>query len=241
MSLAIGTVRKSLMKSVVSAKTAKLGLKVTSKDTTRTAIAHQAVSLKESMGHILSAFERYILGFQITPQIKTDALDPMGDFGANLVILARFLKVKTPTASKKVRLAGTTTAGLLRLDNITTKILGLAEKSLFSEPKMRIVNKIVNMPNSKQATEGGVLKEQRDIKVLDLQAEKDAELSREKELAKLTEEAIDLYWRLCFSIYNQPPSFVLAHKLSRLAQESTEGDTPNPGVEVAEKELAQTA
>ena len=58
----------------------------------------------------------------------------LGDIGYDLTALARVLKVKLPSSTKKSKLVGTRGAALLQLDSLATDLLRQVEQSLFRHP-----------------------------------------------------------------------------------------------------------
>ena len=82
----------------------------------------------------------------------------LGDIGYDLTALARVLKVKMPSTTKKVKLVGTRGAAMLQLDSLTTDLLRQVEQGLFVSPKMTTVKKIVSMPQKGGARKSGTWK-----------------------------------------------------------------------------------
>jgi hypothetical protein len=197
--IGMATFRKNVLKTV-NIKQSKLALKFTAKKNHKTAISAAVVSVSRDVGEVMA---------------KQELKPAMGDLGADLVVLCRFLKVKTPTTTKKSKLVGTRTAALLQLGSLSTDMLATVGDALFAAPKMKTVKKLVNIPN------GGkdVHKEERDVQVIDVDLEGKAEQEREERLRKLTAQMVDLYWKLCFDVYAQPPAALLLQKLERLVSE----------------------
>jgi hypothetical protein len=212
--IGMATFRKNVLKTV-NIKQSKLALKFTAKKNHKTAIAAAVVRVSRDVGVVLEKQRNYLLGLQMTQESKQELRPVMGDLGADLVVLCRFLKVKTPTTTKKSKLVGTRGAALLQLDSLSTDMLATIGDALFAAPKMKTVKKLVNIPN------GGkdVHKEERDVQVIDVEAEGKAEQEREERLRKLTSQVVDLFWKMCFDIYAQPPAVLLQQKLERLVSE----------------------
>jgi hypothetical protein len=212
--IGMATFRKNVLKTV-NIKQSKLALKFTAKKNHKTAISAAVVSVSRDVGEVMAKLRNYLLGLQMTQEAKQELKPAMGDLGADLVVLCRFLKVKTPTTTKKSKLVGTRTAALLQLGSLSTDMLATVGDALFAAPKMKTVKKLVNIPN------GGkdVHKEERDVQVIDVDLEGKAEQEREERLRKLTAQMVDLYWKLCFDVYAQPPAALLLQKLERLVSE----------------------
>jgi hypothetical protein len=215
--------RKNVMKAHL-VKPAKLGMRYASKNSVRTATTRGAVALRYASGNLLHALGPYILGMQFNQEMKSAALIAMGDVGAELVYLGKILKVKIPTATKKVKLSGTRTAALLQLDMLVNDILGQIDQGVFCGPKMCYVKKEVVMP-----TKGGA-KEMRDVEVIDREAEGEAEKARTSNLRSLLESAVDLYWRLCYDMFKDTPAKVFDNKVDRLKSEFPKVEFEQAGV-----------
>lgn len=218
----IGTFRKNVMKTV-AVRGAKLGLKVTSRNTNRTNIAHSTVALKADIGTLMQSLSGYVLGQQMTQEMKDDSLSVMGEIGYDLTILCRVLKVKMPSSTKKAKLVGTRTAGLLELDSLATDLLKQVERGVFVAPKMTTVKKMVVLPNKAGA------KEERTVEVLDVASETIAETSRQEEMKKILTAIVQLYWKLSYDILQSPPVVAFAHKFGRM-----KADFPDVEFDVSE-------
>lgn len=207
----IGTFRKNVMKTAFS-KQAKLGMRVVSKSTQRTNIVHATVAMKAHTGHLIQALSQYMLGLQLTQEMKSASFTAMGDIGYDLTLLCRNLKVKMPASTKKSKLVGTRSAALLALDGLTTDLLALVEVGTFTGPKMVKVKKIVVLPNK------GGIKEEREVSVVDAEAEGAMETDRQNKMKSLLSGVVDVYWRLSFEMFQHPPVTILADKFTRLQQ-----------------------
>lgn len=234
----IATFRKNVMKTV-DTKAAKLSLRLTGKNTLRANVAHAAVFLKADTGHLLQSLSHYVLGSQFNQEMKDYATTSLGDIGYDLIVLCRMLKVKMPTSTKKSKLVGTRTAALLLLDGITTDIMVQAGRGMFCGPKMTKVKKIVVLPNK------GGAKEEREVSVVDIETEKAEEGERQETIKSLLHGALDVYWRLCFDLLQQPPAVAMADKFARMqtayphiefdtAEEPEEVDVAEPVAPVEE-------
>jgi hypothetical protein len=236
MNFEIGNFRKNVMKTIAT-KPAKVNLRVVSKNTTRTNVAHYTIALKRDVGFLFRGINSYILGIGKWDQEQIAAATlAMGDIGYDLTILGRALKCKTPTATKKIKLVGTRTAALLILDGLTTDMLAIVEQGLLAGPKMTTVKKMVVLPN-----EGGK-KVERDVATVDVPAELAVETDRQSKLKSLLALVIDLYWRLAFDMFQAPPLSLFADKLERLQKQypAVEFEAPKPKEAKAEAPKAAT-
>lgn len=208
----IGLFRRNVAKTVAT-KAIKTALRTVSKNTVRTQLASAAVGLKAHTGHLLQVMGQYLLGAQQTQEMKDNAFTTLGDIGYDLAALARVLKVKLPSSTKKIKLVGTRGAALLQLDSLATDLLAQTQQSLFTSPKMTTVKKMVAMPQK------GGAKEERTVDVVHTEAEAAAELERQTAMKAYLSGAIDVYWRLCWDLTGLPPVGVLEAKLVRMKQE----------------------
>jgi hypothetical protein len=207
----IGAFRKNVGKTL-TVKSTKLGLKTVAKNTARTNIALGTVALKVHTGQLLQTMNQYLLGVQQTQEMKDSALPVMGNIGYDLALLAKVLKGKLPSSTKKIKLVGTRAAAILMLDGLATDLLVQVQRGAFQAPKMTTVKKLVSMP-----LKGGA-KEERNVEVVDSEAENAAETERQTEMKSFLSGAVDVYWRLCFDLFGQPPVHVLEHQFKVMQQ-----------------------
>ena len=208
----IGTFRRNVVKTL-PVKATKTALRMVSKNTARTHVVRSAVALKSQTGQLLQIMGQYLLGLPQTQEMKDDATKALGDIGYDLTALARVLKVKLPSSTKKSKLVGTRGAAILQLDSLATDILRQAERSLFVSPTMTTVKKMVPMPQK------GGAKEERNVDIVDVAAEQAAEMERQNQIRSFLSGAIDVYWRLCFDLTGQPPVQVLDAKFARMKKD----------------------
>lgn len=214
-----GTFRRQVIKTL-TVKATKTGLRTTSRNTVRTLSAQSTVALKGHTGQLLQAMGQYLLGLQQTQEMKDAAFHAMGDIAYDVAVLCRVLKVKMPSSTKKSKLIGTRAAALLHFDALTTDLLRQVEQGVFASPKMTKVTKTVTIP-----TDGS--KEEREVNVVDAEADATAEAERQNEMRSYLHGVLDVYWRLSFDLFGKPPAEVLAAKFVRMQAEF-------PGTEWAE-------
>lgn len=212
----IGAFRRNVGKTFAT-KATKVALKTVAKNTARTQLAAGTVALKVHTGQLLQTLSQYLLGVQASQEMKDQSLGVMGNIGYDLTALARILKVKLPSSTKKSKLVGTRSAALLQLDSLTTDLLAQVQRGAFKAPHMTTVKKMVSMP-----LKGGA-KEERNVEVVDVEAEKTAEADRQTEMKSFLTGAVDVYWRLCFDLFGQPPVHVLEHKFAAMQTEYPAG------------------
>lgn len=207
----IGTFRKNVAKTV-GTKSAKAGLRLVAKNTQRTNIFHTAVALQTEVGHLFTALTPYLRGEQFSKTTEQAALPVFGDVGASLVSLARILKVKTPTSTKKSKLVGTRMPALLALATSVNEVARIASEGVFKGPITKTEKKVITLP----ATGA---KEEREVSVVDTEKESAAELARVEDLKPHVIHALDVYWRLSTDMFKTPPAPIFAEKMDRLKQE----------------------
>lgn len=208
----IGTFRRNVGKTL-AVKAMKTALRTVSKNTARTQIAQATVGLKRDTGRLLQVTSQYLLGLQMTQEMKNDAFLVLGDIGYDIAAAARVLKVKLPSSTKKSKLVGTRSAAILQLDSLATDLLQQAAAGLFVCPKMTTVKKMVSMPQK------GGAKEERNVDVVDAPAETAAEAERQEAMRSFLAGAIDVFWRLCFDLTGEPPVSALDAKFTRMQAE----------------------
>lgn len=208
----IGTFRRNVAKTS-SVKATKLGLRRVAKNTARAQVAQATVALKTHTGELLRTTGQYLLGLPQTPEMKDHALVDLGNVGFDLTALARVLKVKLPSSTKKMKLMGTRGAALLQLDSVATNLLQVVSEGLFQMPPTTTITKMVSMPQK------GGAKEERQVDVVDLAADQAAEQARQQQMRSFLTGAIDLFWRLCYDMTGQPPMAALEAKVARLQVE----------------------
>jgi hypothetical protein len=65
----------------------------------------------------------------------------------------------------------------------------------------------------------GGAKEERDVEVVDAEADQAAEADRQNQMKSFLSGAIDVFWRLCFDMTGQAPVAVLEAKFTRMKAE----------------------
>lgn len=122
---------KKAVATTLQPKLVKAGLRHLTKTTPRAAVAHAVLGLKTESGELLSAVNSYLLGEQLKADQKLLAKNALAAYGYYLIMGARVLKSKTPSANKKVKLVGRTrTQAILALDANSTAMLALIHQYL---------------------------------------------------------------------------------------------------------------
>ena len=206
--LSIGMYRKNVLKTF-NTKSSKLALKTVARNTGRTNLLVAMVGLRYETGNLFRDLTPYICGIPTTQEMTDSAYYSMGNIGRYLVVLAKLLKVKTPTASKKAKLTGTRTAALLSFSSTVTDMMGVYNAFFNYGVATQVVEKQVVIPSTGA-------KELRNVTQLDVEMETSAEAMRQADMSKFLSAAIDIYWRLCFDMFKVPPAVVFENNLTYL-------------------------
>lgn len=189
---------KNVMKTL-SGKPAQLGLRRLAGNKVRTNIAHAAFGIASEGGELIQAVGPYLLGQQMTPEMKLAAFDEMGDIGYFMRVLAKYLKVKLPAATKKTKLNGMTRgAAVLHLAVHAQQIGSVAKKSFYG-PVMGSDGKI------------------------DVKATEEKEAGYRKRMADNLTALVEVYWALCYDMLGTTPSAVFKANIDKLAVRYPEG------------------
>jgi len=221
--MTIGTFKRHVGKTL-AVKVTKSALRNATKNSARVQIAQATVALKGNTGRLLEINTQYLLGMQATQEMKDESFVAMGEVGYDLIALARVLKVKLPSSTKKIKLTGTRSAALLMLDGLSTNLLRRVEQGLFVAPKTTMVKKLVTMPQTGK-------QEERNVDVVDADADVAAELERQNEMKSFLAGAIDVFWRLCFDLFGKAPEAVFVAKFERMQK-----DFPNVAFDTTTEE-----
>jgi hypothetical protein len=230
-----GTYRNVAMKSV-NVRAAKNGLRLLAKSTPSTVECKAIVGLNLGLGLLVRVTTPYLLGDQLSNDVRAQSLDALADVGYNLVLLARTLKVKLPTSTKKVKLVGTVSLGILTLAGMAYRLLDYVD-GVFIGPAMKSVEKEIVLPN-----EGGK-KELRVVSVVDREQENADEKERQEQVKAMFTPIIDQYWKLVYSLTGQTPeaAFTISETALRMKSpelfehiDEGEADTEDAGEEEAE-------
>jgi hypothetical protein len=96
--ISTNTFKKNVGK-VTNFKQSRTGLKFTAKSAKYTAIAEIGIATSISAIDALTSLHHYVLGMQMTPEMKMNATGAFGLLGANIVMLSKLLKTKMPSST----------------------------------------------------------------------------------------------------------------------------------------------
>lgn len=203
---------KAAVHKTLSIKKAKVGLRHIARATARTNVAQSIIGFNACIGDFLDVSTPYILGFQITTPMRTEALKAYSQAGYYLVMGGKCLKCKFPTASKKVKLQGMTrTAAMLKLSSIAKELLKL-HSQYFDGVK-----------TAPPVTPTDSAKDIAELKEMVAKEQEDDDATRMSQFALLFQDAISLYWAICFDMFGVPPSAAFDVSMDSLSSSKPEG------------------
>lgn len=196
----------------LSQKPARAGLRHLAGNQVRTNIAHCITGFADEVSELFGAMRGYILGEQFSDQMRKDATEEFGDIAYFLVTLAKQLKVKVPSAGKKLKLEGTRLAAMLDLQADAQYMLDLQKKYYYGvqtkdEPYEAGVRKLKGVDTPYPAGTR---------KVLDKDAQRDYDEAFQKKIAERLPQALDKFQRLVFDTLQQPLGFIFDTEMAKL-------------------------
>ena len=219
------SVYKSNVFKALSIKPAKLGLKYVSRNTSRTNVMHACLGMVTEAGELIQGLTPYILGAsKLTDPMKVNAFEEMGDIGYYMMVLAKTLKIKLPTSSKKVRLKGMTrSAALLELLSLCVSMSNMSKK-VFYGPVMTTATREKTITNlNPDGTVAGLEKVNETYEVINAESTQALYAERDALVVGYMNELVPLYWALCFDMFEVPPSHVFVGNIAKLSKRYGEG------------------
>lgn len=214
----IATYRKNVFKTL-SIKPAKAGLRYVSQNTLRTNVFHASVGLASEVMEVFGAISPYLLGSsRLSEQMKIEAFAEMGDLGYYMVVLAKCLKVKLPSSSKKVLLKGMTrSAALFELLRLSEGILDLSKKVLYG-PENKMVDREIKVHAIGLNGEKSTSMQTQSVAVIDPAATLSMYAVRYAKAAANLEAFVPLFWALCYDMFEVPPANVFVGNIAKLSE-----------------------
>lgn len=213
-----GVFRKNAIK-LMSAKEIKKSLRFNGKSNLRVLLAKAATNIVIDSNALVADLSMYMLGFPFTQEIKDKAEAGMQNLGLSIVTMARILKVKTPSSTRKMKMAGTRGANLLILIDSSADLLEVTRAFTFDKTSSITVKRMINIPG---AVNGAPKKEEREVEVVDEEKEAAHFENHQNTLKSILENMIVIYWKLCFDMFAEGPAFLFAKKLKQLQVENPE-------------------
>lgn len=218
--------RKNVFKTL-SVKPAKLGLRFVAGNTKRINVMHCAIGLHTEISEFVVGMSPVITGAsRLTDDLRLHLFGELGDALYYTTVLAKELKVKLPSSTKKVKLKDMTrAAAAMKLLGIACEIGGLAKKSFYG-PKMKAGGVPKTSPEGVGGAEGTTTdtsEKPTSCVVVDKKATVVLFAERHAKIAPLLEAAIPLMWALSLDLFGVAPNEVMAANISKLSKRYGEG------------------
>ncbi len=212
----ISTYRRNVVKTM-PVKPAKAALRYVTRNTQRTNMLHAAIGVATEMGELIQGVENYLLIGKTTDLEKLQAKEELGDFAYYLTALAKAVKAKMPGSGKKLKLVGTRGKALLDLQNLVLGhggILDIMKKSIAGG----IATKGVPVAAKTRKGKDGkpIIIPAHETQVLDVELQKAEDVVLVVKMKEKVEAVIDLYYRLCYEMFNVPPAVVFQANIDKL-------------------------
>jgi NTP pyrophosphatase (non-canonical NTP hydrolase) len=214
----------------LSQSPAKASLRRMASNTKLVNIAHSVTGITTEVGETIKGLLPYLTGAsQLKEEFKQNACEEMGDTLYYVFVLAKTLKVKTPSLTKKVKLSGMTlTEAILRMSVLSTDMLDMVKKNYYG-----LESKTIDVPEGPQkvrvAKKGGgfdivekVVPAHQEV-VFDKEAQDTKNEQRAALIAGLLADFIELFWPVCFTLFDEPPYFLASGNIAKLAKRYPDG------------------
>ena len=214
------TYRKNVFKTL-SIKPAKEGVKYAARNTARINLFHATTGLATECMELVKGLTPYILEGKVSAEAKDNAFEELGDVGYYLNVLAKTLKLKAPSSTKKVKLVGTRAKALLDLLGHAETLLSIQKKVFYGLKTKDIVKNVAASPAKglKPAQEAHA----KTMQVLDAEAQDAVDVARAAAMLEPLNAAIGVFYALCFDMFNVAPAAVYAGNIAKLAHRYPEG------------------
>lgn len=239
--------RKNVFKTL-SVKPAKAGLRYTARNTARTNLLHASVGMATEVGELMEVMTNYLLLGRASDEEKVNSQEEMGDFAYYMAVAAKMVKAKIPGAGKKLKLEGTRGAALLALNALVVGdkgILDIAKKGVFYGPAMK---KMMAPAKARKVKGVEIQVPAHEVDVLDPQKQEALDLGMITAYKAKLEQIIEQFYRLTFDMFGQPPSFIYAGNIAKLAHrygagffEMEKGISPDKPAEIKVMTAATSA
>lgn len=109
----------------LDARPIKEAFKATSRKRRNLQIASEILGVKVAADQVCHTLNGFVLGFQLNEQMRSKAVEPLGEALHHAVALTKLLKVKAPAASRKIKPKSTITMLLTEMGRISGDMLGI--------------------------------------------------------------------------------------------------------------------
>lgn len=214
----------------LSQKPAKEALRRVAPNTKQVNVIHAVIGINTEVGETIKGLLPYLTGAsQLKSEFKPNAMEELGDTLYYVFALAKMLRVKTPSLSKKTKLKGhTLTEAILLMSVHATDMLDQVKKTFYG-----VEVKTVHVPEGPQkvrvAKEGGGfdIVEQvvaaHDEEQYDKEATLVAHESRNVKIATSLEAFIELFWPVVYALFDQTPEAIALGNSAKLAKRYPDG------------------
>jgi NTP pyrophosphatase (non-canonical NTP hydrolase) len=211
--------RKNVFKTWIR-RAIKDAAKYVARDSKRASVLHALIGMATEVGDLFQALQQYLLEGRMSSGAKDAAFEEMGDLGYYLVVTAKMLKVRLPGAGKKIKLVGTRGKALMDLQTVVTKLLSTGKHALESVAEKEVQKavparaEVTNKAGKviRPATVAGT----KTVMVLDPEKQKEIDQEVHDQQEELLVQAADLYYRLCYDLFQQPPAAVFYGNVVKL-------------------------
>jgi hypothetical protein len=204
-----GTYLKNVMRTL-STKQAQLGLRYAAAKLNRTHFMHATIGLSSEMVEVFTALSPWLLGArQWNKDFEVMARDELGDVGYWVRVLAKLLKVKLPSSTKRIKLKGMTKSeALFKMNAIAGQLASLGKKNFYGPQMMESTKKT---PTGKTRL------------VIDKDSTQAVEQERFNKARALLEEFVPLYWQVSFELFHEPPAELFVENFAKLSERFPKG------------------
>lgn len=125
---------KKIILPLVSVKNAKEGIRLNLRKKPSLNLGHAVLGMGTEFGEIRKALSGFLLGHQLTDEMRSELQEELGDFVFYLTLGAREAKVKMPSATKKLVPKHTLTELIMMVDGLVTDNLSQYKRQYYGLP-----------------------------------------------------------------------------------------------------------
>lgn len=129
-----------MVMSTVSVEHAKIGLRTMLGNRRTLNIGHAIIGVNTEVGELMVATADYLAGqpiFQsdgaLSADVGANVREELGDIAWYTMLGAKFLKVRMPASTKKIKPTATPTELLLKINGVSTELLSLFKKTYYAK------------------------------------------------------------------------------------------------------------
>lgn len=224
---------RKLVLASADVKGAKIGFGLVAKNSKQANLIPSVLVLGAQVNALIEDVAPYLLGAQFEGQAHAAIENDLQEIGRLVVMLAKILKVKLSTPTKKVKLENSRAYNLLYLQSETNHMVGIALGQLIAPPTVTVQKEQV-MPSK------GGAKEMRSARVVDKAALAEHIASTIPSFASHLNNIAHTFWGLVYDMYKKPPMYLFEANYAVLGGVD-EVAAPAPVVEAAPVAKAKAA